>query len=466
MAARILISAMILSVSELTLNNIYSDSISSFASSAIGYKLKDQHFNIKYDYMRAPLYITLQDQIINSLNIQDYEITLLSPDTIDLTISSLTTDLSFNWSYILRGTSDNGSASVKITSMSISAEIILTNSTTLTAKAGNVKVSISDLGITIEKADDINSNWVFIMFKQDISDFLVTTIQDSITSAINSWKISEMYTVINNRDLGFNYTLSSPPLITSTELKLNSIGIFVQNSNPNYYPPIPLPSPATIIPNDGVQIVITDYTINSLSYSAYIANILQFNISKENLPENFPISLTTTYLGLLIPGFIDQYGLNKEVSLSCSFQGPPEILLENATDWYVQTNAKGYAICEINVETSVALTLGLSVVGDGKFYLENWKVKGAINELKVISIDVINDSVSVNTKSLQSTINSALSSYIDSINSDYLEKGIELPTYERFNLTDANVRTGSGYLYMLVNPKVTFTIDDLFNYLG
>ena len=96
MAARILISAMILSVSELTLNNIYSDSISSFASSAIGYKLKDQHFNIKYDYMRAPLYITLQDQIINSLNIQDYEITLLSPDTIDLTISSLTTDLSFN----------------------------------------------------------------------------------------------------------------------------------------------------------------------------------------------------------------------------------------------------------------------------------------------------------------------------------------------------------------------------------
>lgn len=120
----------------------------------------------------------------------------------------------------------------------------------------------------------------------------------------------------------------------------------------------------------------------------------------------------------------------------------------------------------MRVANDSALELGLNIIGETTLYLKNWNISGSINKLEVQSIIVIANKVNVDTEDLRNTINSALLSYITSINSDYLSKGIALPNYDNFNLTDSNLRTGKGFLYFMTKPKLSYTIDDLYNYLG
>ena len=105
----------------------------------------------------------------------------------------------------------------------------------------------------------------------------------------------------------------------------------MQKSNPDYNPPIPQPSPSKIL-DDGVQIVLSDYSANSLSYSLFAGGYLNFNITNGDLPSDFPIPLTTTTIGFFIPDLIDLYGFGEEITIYCNFDQPPLMKFLNSSD--------------------------------------------------------------------------------------------------------------------------------------
>ena len=123
----------------------------------------------------------------------------------------------------------------------------------------------------------------------------------------------------------------------------------------------------------------------------------------------------------------------------------------------------GYLICKVLVEVDEALVLGLSVSGNGKFSLENWKLQGEVNYLQVDTIDVIVNKVNADTDNVKEFINSALETYVSTLNDDYFTNGIDLPSNDRFNLNNSMIKSGNGFMYLLVNPKITFEISDLYN---
>lgn len=154
------------------------------------------------------------------------------------------------------------------------------------------------------------------------------------------------------------------------------------------------------------------------------------------------------------------------MNFSCNFVEPPLMSFIDNNEWSAQIKALGYMECEVFVDNEIALKLGVSVVGDAKLYLEDWKIKGAINELKVDKIEVISATIDVDTDNVKDFINSSLETYIETINENALKDGIEIPDFGRFDLKDSKVKTGTGFLYLMINPSLSFTLEDLISFLG
>ena len=190
--ATVLVSAMIFALSEFTMNSIFNDTVKSFVASTDDYVFPNEFFQIDQGYMKNPLSIMVKNMEFLSLSIADYEISLLTPDSFDITISNITTSLYFNWEYSLRGMSDHGNAMINIQSMSLSIEIILQNLTYIKTTAGQITSKIKDLTVEIIQPGNSNSNWIFTMFKSDLSNLLTNMLAISIRDAINSFEINPM----------------------------------------------------------------------------------------------------------------------------------------------------------------------------------------------------------------------------------------------------------------------------------
>ncbi|OMJ69439.1 hypothetical protein SteCoe_32834 [Stentor coeruleus] len=458
-----LITALIFAISEQTVNNLLDDIVISLETNTQNYQIPDQSFELD---LAAIVNFDFTEIYLEKLKITGYQATMISPDSIDLDIESLNLKVSFQYKYELNGLIDKGTGLLEIINTTISTTALSSSQKTVKFSPLNTKVKVHDILIEVNKPDSKNQNWVFAFLKPELKDLISDQVKSIINSGIEAIDLGDMYTSFNNSDLAFNYSLSHPLTITDQMLKGESLGIFIQESNPNYNPPIPKPVDAVITEIEGIQFVASDYVLNSLSYAAFISGLLNFTITNSNLPQDLPFGLTTTTVGLIIPELIVEYGLGKPVNFSCNFVEPPFMNFVDNNEWSAQIKALGYMECEIFVDNEVALKLGVSVIGDARLYLEEWKIKGTINELKVDKVEVISATIDVNTDDVKDFINSSLETYIKTINDNALKNGIEIPDFGKFDLKDSKVKTGTGFLYLLINPSLSFTLEDLINFLG
>jgi hypothetical protein len=135
-------------------------------------------------------------------------------------------------------------------------------------------------------------------------------------------------------------------------------------------------------------------------------------------------------------------------------------------DWWVQAQGSGVLECDVFVNTEAAIIIRGGALANAKLYLEDWKIKGEIQTLQVNEVKVISSSVDVNEAQIQKTINDALDSYRKSINNDILSSGITLPNSSRFDLKSTKVRSGAGFLLFYSEPRLDFSISDLFDFIN
>jgi LBP / BPI / CETP family, C-terminal domain len=458
-----LISAMIIAISEITLNNIFNETLTSFVESYQNYEFPNQFYSMDASYISFPMFILFKNIKMTGLSVSDYEINYLEPNAIDITIDNINFVLEFSWEYVNSHVSDSGKGKIKVTSMAVFLETVLSNANTIQISPGDIQVNIPNLDVSLVQPNSVNSDWVFKMFKKDIGDYISRYIINTLNSTISAYDAGDMYGVIAGYDIAFNYSLSKPLYVFPDLIQAESLGIFIQPSAPNYNPPIPTGSLPVTSGIEGIQMVLTDYTANSLSYTAHKGNYLNINISNSNLPPDFPFPLTTTTVALIIPGIVQTYGFNKDINVTCSFKEPPVVRFLNTTEFNADVSINGYMQCGVYIETVKAFLFGLQLSGGARLYLDNWKLKGQISRAEVEKIDVIESSMDIDTLTLKNTVNAALTAYIASLNSAYLDNGILLPESTRFNLTETKIMTGDGYLYLLSRPKVTIRLEDFYN---
>lgn len=457
-----IISALIFSASQIAVNNIFSDFVNSLEETAPNSKIENQYFSYDNSRMSDNLGILMKKIKVNSLVIPEHSVSMNSKREINLEMKNVSLSFSFSWEYSINHISDFGTASVSVKDGSFSTIILVKDSTLLRFSSKKTKLDLTGMQILVSRPDGVNQNWLFKMFREEIEDVISELMSDLIENTINEYNIGSMYYKLDNLDIGFDYSLTESPYISEDWFSFKSKGIFVQDSDRNYNPPIPVPSSVNEEVKEGIQIVVSDYLANSLSYSAYTAGLLDLNITNETLPNSFPFELTTTVIGILIPGLVDQYGLDKPVSLMCSFSNVPLIEFIENQEWSVQLRMSEMSGCDLLVEDETALVLDAMFVFETQVFLEDWKIKGEIWTLEVRNVNVVSSEIDVNGEDVQSTVNTILDTYRNSVNNDFLKNGIRLPRNQRFDLTSTKIKSGKGYMLAYLEPRLNFVFDQLF----
>ena len=192
-----LISAMIFALSEVNLNTILDDVITSIVSSSNDYVFPDQFYNIDESFMKNPVSMMIRQLTIQDLVISDYKISFIPSRSMLFQIGCINATFFFSWEYSVGGLSDSGSGYISMSKMTVSAPIDLQNSNYFKAVAGSVTVSIPELSIKNVTPDNINTNWVFQMFNEDIADYFSSSIKSLFVNAINSFQDTTMFANIN-----------------------------------------------------------------------------------------------------------------------------------------------------------------------------------------------------------------------------------------------------------------------------
>jgi hypothetical protein len=460
-----LVSALIFSASQIAINNLLGDLATSLENSVGDYQIEDQYFNFENSRSDSSIGILLKEIKINTLKIPNHSATMNSKRQIFLSFTNVTLDTTFRWEYGISHLSDYGRAYVNIEEGGIKVTLSVSNSTLFKVSTEKVSLDLDKLKIRVEKDSKVNQNWIFQMFQKEIKDLIEDSFSNLIEDAINEFDLGEMYTKVDDV-IAFNYSLTQPPEITEKMLGVMSRGIFVEHDNPNYSPPIPKPDIVNQKIEKGVQIVASDYVANSYTYSAYMAGMLDLNITNDTVSEVFPFGLTTTVVGILIPSLIDEYGTDQPMSIFCSFNDNPLVRFHDSQKWSADVSMTGNVGCEVKVNQDVALLIEAGSFAEGEFTLENWKIKGNIETLKIQKVKIISSTIDVDEDDVETIVNDALDNYRKSLNDGVLNDGISLPKSARFDLDNSKIRTGNGNLIVYMEPRLDVDISELFDFVG
>ena len=457
-----IISALIFSASQVAVNNIFTDFVNSLEETAPNSNIENQYFSYDNSRMSDNLGFLMKKIKVNSLVIPEHYVSMNSDREILLEMKNVSLSFSFSWEYSINHLSDFGTASVSVKDGGFSTIVQVKDSTLLRFSSKKTKLDLIGMQVLVSRPDGVNQNWLFKMFREEIEDVISELMSGFIEDTINEYNIGSMYYKLDGVDIGFDYSLTESPSISEEWLSFKSKGIFVQDSDRNYNPPIPVPGAVNDEIKEGIQIVISDYLANSLSYSAYVAGLLDLNITNETLPNSFPFELTTTLIGFLIPDLVDTYGLDEPVSLMCSFSDVPLIEFIENQDWSVQLRTNQMAGCVLFVEDEIAFIIEGMFAFEAQVYLEDWKVKGEISTFELREVTVVSSEIDVNGEDVETTVNDVLETYRKSLNDDVLKNGISLTKDQRFDLTSTKIRSGKGYMLAYLEPRVNFVFDQLF----
>lgn len=457
-----LVSALILSVSQISINNLLTDFVTSLEESAPNTKINNQYFSYENSRMSDNLGILMKNIKIYYFQIPEHSVSMSSNREINISMKNVSLSFSFSWEYSINSLSDYGEATVSVKDGSMNTVIAVKDKTLLSFYSKKTELDLYGLQILVSRPDGVNQNWLFQMFRKEIEDVISQLASDLVENTINDYSLGDMYYKLDNADIGFDYSLTESPFISDTMLELKSKGIFVQDSQRNYDPPIPVPSSFESKLTNGMQFVASDYVANSLSYSAFMAGMLDLNLTNQTFAGTFPFELTTTVIGIFIPDLIDNYGLDEPVSLNFAFYQAPLIHFIENLQWSVQMQSSELSRMDLLVNNEIALAIEAMFEFEAQLYLEDWKVKGEILKLEFSNVKVISSQIDVNSDDIQSSVNSVLETYRNSLNNDVLLNGISLGENQRFDLTSTKIRSGDGFVLVYLEPRLNFVFDQLF----
>uniref|UniRef100_A0A3Q2YJ56 Bactericidal permeability-increasing protein n=1 Tax=Hippocampus comes TaxID=109280 RepID=A0A3Q2YJ56_HIPCM len=104
-----------------------------------------------------------------------------------------------------------------------------------------------------------------------------------------------------NQDLTLDLPLIGPPVVSASSLQLGLKGQFYSVKCPKEPPFVAMPFATPEQPAYMLSVGLSDFTVNSASFSYFSADLLQAFINDSMIPPSSPVRLNTTSLGPFIP---------------------------------------------------------------------------------------------------------------------------------------------------------------------
>ena len=385
------------------------------------------------------------------------------PDLVGAEVAGLELSVTFDWSFTSDLGDGQGSGYVSINSSALAANV------TVGARAGHCILLITGASMVIGELEvtfqgdplaDV-ADWILDLFRGHVKELIEQAIESAVLiegqQALDG-QLSQfsIYVPIGNTGISINYDLVEEPVVQPTFISVASLAMFVDSNNPNSTPPVAPPAqlPVFDVAGQQIQIIISDFTLNTGLYAAAMAGRLQYTITPDLVPASFPLKLDTTYLNALFPGIEAKYGANQPCSIECSASPPPSV---STTPGDLSGVATGS--CLLFTQNTQVLGLAITLDFSAAVSLANWEVHAQILSVEVSSVEAFNSTLTeaVNTDGLAYTLNVALRLVAPVLDSTYLATGITLPHIENLNLNEGEVTLGAGFVQIQATPLYNLT---------
>jgi len=379
-------------------------------------------------------------------------------------INGITAKANFQYHYDVDSIeSGGGSGDIDISDTNADAVVEVTES------KGKPVVGIESSNVTLGKLDikfgndplGYIANFLISLFKQKLTGTLEQEInkaiknsgQKAIDKALSTLPI---YISFGGIPLAVDYSLPSDPLVRSDYVQASAAGIFLDTDHPNYSPPVspPVDLPGFDANGKQIQVMLTDYTLNTGLYACYKVGIINYNITSSVIPSSSPIKLDTTSLNDIIPGLVSKYGSSKPCNLLCYASGQPSI---KSTSGKIQGDVE--MACEVQVEGVYKVaTFGNSIDFSASAVLNKWVVNAKLNKVEVNAIKITENNIgsNIDVDSLKTSLNFILKIAVPTIDQKVFSKGIPLPKINQVNLDNGEVTIQDGYLFIEATPIWNF----------
>ena len=235
------------------------------------------------------------------------------------------------------------------------------------------------------------------LFKTTLKNYISKEINKVIDKEINHGlqiglsKIPMEITVDKKRGLVIDYSLISTPFIQNNFILFNSYARFInkniketQNKD-NYFLPFKVPSYDLL--GKASQIYVSEYVINTALFTFFKSKDLEILIKPEMLPQNLPIKLNSSWLGIIFKDISDVFGNDIPVNIKLIVcENPQMILKEKMISFILPTNievlVEGFEGIAVKFRTTFFVDAELKV-------FEDCKISGNIINLNIQKTKVI-----------------------------------------------------------------------------
>jgi len=317
-----------------------------------------------------------------------------------------------------------------------------------TAKISQCKVGINNLDIHLSGGASWLYNVLISLFKGSLEKSIANTVCKQLTEDVQPLIDNTLATIPIQKPIGsglaVDYGLSKNGVVVDDNgsLSLSSVGEFyAEKKGPGYTPGAPCAmSLSGKLPM--IEVLVSEWTFQSVSTGSLYAGILSMDIDKDNAPSIAAAFFVSGTYKDNVPGLVSRYGFDAEMAISASASNAPKILITSADGVTVKASAsleflvKNSTTSKFDSAFSVVLTVQLSA----KVAVKNNNITGelSIDDLKA---EAGTSSVGkINIDGMTDILTFVASMGTDLINQK-LDDGIPLPSV-------------SGLTY--INPQIVF----------
>ena len=273
---------------------------------------------------------------------------------------------------------------------------------------------------------------------------IMPLIRDKFTELLNDI-FSDLPTEAQIGDFWVDYTLASPIRLNNKYLEINSYALiyskdFPETKNRTRYSLSSLPDITT---NNQLQLLVSEYTINSAAFTfltAYkINNILKYTIS-------------TSFVNVMLPDISKKYGVkNADISLLPKPESKVTI-----TEEYMNIELPGTFYVTVEDVENPVFVCELDLAFKAQANIEYGpKITAKINELNATIKEIlVNEATTATEEKIQSGLDLIKNALVPVAN-EYIKKyaSLPFPSIMGLDFTEAQAQHKNGYLLLNLNIK-------------
>jgi len=411
--------------------------------------------------------LTLKNMKINRLSVQDSSVLLNSGNVITVAFTGLNLDVTLDWHYRESRwphIADSGSGEGSVASAGGNVGIVIGTDMSghPTAKISTCGIDLTGLKIQLHGGSSWLYDLVIDMFHKKITHALESGICNALTTSVQAQlndylaKLPVQYPIGDY--FAIDYSLADPNglfIIPEGSLVAACAGeFFPKGGQPGQAPGSPVAMPNSVTSSQ-FQIFITDYTVESLGYTAVKSGLAQMNITKDMAPAIAQDFFATDFYGQYAPGLLEKYGSGTEVSLFLAMPQTPDVIFSVKNGIDVKAGVELTIRAKNKAGTfDNAFTVLLSCDIDGDAKVNNTVISGELTSVTATASLVQSQVGDVDIDGINGLVQFALSMCLDTVN-QLLAKGTPLPTLPELQFINPTILYKDDYIVVATDIRYT-----------